>query len=69
MANDKEWKKKFKGDPRGGAHIHTHPALSRAIVVNHNGVNYDGNRFPDLETAKRSALAGTATRMPDVAHP
>jgi hypothetical protein len=54
------WTRKFKGTERGGAHIHTHPSLARAIVVNHNGVSYAGAEFRDLESAKIHALSTMA---------
>lgn len=55
------WTKKFKGSAvRGGAWIYTHPALTRAIVQNHNGVSYDGQHFASVEDAKAFALKGQA---------
>lgn len=56
MAND-GWKKKFKGDKeRGGAWVYIHPNCDRAIVQNHNGVSFNGQRYVDLEAAKKAAL-------------
>ncbi len=52
------WRKKFKGSERGGAHIHTHPDVERAIVVNHHGITFDGRNYPSLEAAKTAALKG-----------
>jgi hypothetical protein len=50
------WKKKFKGSKeRGGAYIYTHPKLERAIVVNHNGISFNGKYYSTLEDAKRTA--------------
>ncbi len=55
------WKKKFKGTERGGAHIHTHPDVERAIVENHRGITYDGQSYSSLEAAKAAALKNNAT--------
>lgn len=55
------WKKKFKGSERGGAHIHTHPDVDRAIVENHLGITYDGKSYPSLDAAKAAALKVHAT--------
>ncbi len=47
------WTKKSKGN----AKIYTHPGVDRAIVENHWGVAYDGQKFDSVEAAKISALA------------
>jgi hypothetical protein len=52
------WRRKFKGSDRGGAHIHTHPDVERAIVVNHNGITFDCRSYASLDAAKAAALKG-----------
>lgn len=52
-----EWKRKFKGTGYGGAYIHTHPSVERAIVENHNGISFNGLRYMSLDAAKCAALA------------
>lgn len=52
------WKRKFKGSERGGAYIHTHPDVERAVVENHHGINYNGQSYPSLDAAMAAALKG-----------
>jgi hypothetical protein len=52
------WTKRFKGSERGGAYIHTHPDVDRAIVENHNGITYAGHSYVSLDAAKAAALNG-----------
>jgi hypothetical protein len=42
------WTKKSKGN----AKVYTHPGIDHAIVVNHNGISWNGNVFPTLDAAK-----------------
>lgn len=52
------WTKKFKGSrERGGAFIHTHPKIKRAIVQNHNGYSFNGDNYPSLDAAIEAAEA------------
>lgn len=52
-----DWKKKFKGKTSGGAWIHTHPSVERAIVENHHGFTFDGVAYNSLDEAKTAALS------------
>lgn len=67
------WTRKFKGNERGGAHIHIYPGLTRGIVVNHHGVFFDGAEFTNLESAKAHALStlppSPTTSSPEVERP
>lgn len=51
------WKKKFKGRPSGGAWIHTHSSIDRAIVENHHGFMFNGVVYASLNEAKEAALS------------
>lgn len=65
MSNDLKWTKKFKGSQeRGGAFIHLHPQLDRAVVENCYGFSFDGSRYPSLEQAKAAAEATIAVKVP-----
>lgn len=55
MADD-GWKKKYKGSERGGANIYIHPDAKRAIVHNHLGITWAGQRYETLAEAKAAAL-------------
>lgn len=50
------WKKKFKGRTKGGAWIHIHPLIDRAIVENHHGFTFNGVTYNSLDEAKTAAL-------------
>lgn len=55
----RSWKKKFKGDDRGGAWIYTHPDArdGRAVVVNGYGASFNGQHYSTLEDAQAAALS------------
>lgn len=55
------WTREFKGSERGGAWIFRHPEVPRAIVMNHHGVSFNGQRYASLEDAGRAALTGART--------
>ena len=65
MSDAPKWTKKFKGSrERGGAFIHLHPQLDRAVVENCYGFTFNGSRYPSLEQAKAAAEATIVAKVP-----
>ena len=46
------WYRKRKGN----ATVYIHPDIGRAVVVNHNGISFEGVKYPTVKAAQAVAM-------------